>query len=57
MTKEDIKEIIKALAYGKTAENIAAICDVDAAEVKEIEKNYAADIEAKREFLKQEGFL
>ena len=56
MTKEDIKEIIKALVY-ETAENIAAICDVDTAEVKEIEKNYAADIEAKREFLKQEGFL
>lgn len=55
MSSEDINEIIRALANGRTAENIAAVVDITETEVKEISEKYAAEIEEMKNWQKELG--
>lgn len=56
MYTPEIMEIIKALAYGLDAAEIAANCGMDISEVERIKTEYAADIEARRAALKEAGY-
>lgn len=55
MSKEDINEIIKALAYGHTPKSIAAIVDITEIEVEEIAEKYDAEIEDMKKWHKEQG--
>ena len=57
MTNQQKFEIIKALAYGETAEQAAAAEGVPVTEVRQIAVNCAADISAEKEMLKKAGYL
>ena len=57
MSLQKIQEIIKAIAYGETAEQIADVEDVTVADVEKVRQNYAADIEYEREQLKGAGYI
>lgn len=57
MSPQKVQEIIKALAYGETAEQIADVEDVTVADVEKVRQNYAADIEYEREQLKRAGYI
>jgi hypothetical protein len=56
MYTPEIMETIKALAYGLDAAEIAANCGMDISEVERVKTEYAADIEARREVLKEAGY-
>ena len=56
MYTPEIMETIKALAYGLDAAEIAANCGMDISEVERINTEYAADIEARRDALKEAGY-
>lgn len=47
MNEFEIKEIIKAFAFGFTAEQVAEECDISPEEAENIRAKYAAGIEAK----------
>ena len=57
MTDQQINEIIKALAYGETAEQAAAAEGVSVADVQKIVAGRAAEIGAEREMLRKVGYL
>lgn len=57
MTNQKKFEIIKALAYGQSAEQIATAEDVTTAEVQEIQQSCAAQIAVRRDALKQAGYI
>lgn len=57
MTDQQINEIVKALAYGETAEQAAAAEGVDVADVQRILVDRAAEIDAERVMLKKVGYL
>lgn len=57
MTNQQKFEIIKALAYGETAEQAAAAEGVAIAEVQKIAVNCTAEISAEKEMLKKAGYL
>ena len=57
MTDQQIQEIIKALAYGKTAEQAAAAEGVSAADVQKIAVDRVAEIGAEKEILKKAGYV
>ncbi|MCI1955378.1 MAG: hypothetical protein LKJ21_03255 [Oscillospiraceae bacterium] len=57
MTNQQKFEIVKAFAYGETAEQAAAAEGVAIAEVRQIAVNCAADISAEKEMLKKAGYL
>jgi len=54
---QKVQEIIKALAYGETAEQIAEVEDVTVADVKQIQQDYAVDIDFERNQLKKAGYI
>ena len=57
MTNQRIQEIIKALAYGETVEQAAAVEDVSVSDVQKIAVDRAAEIDAEREMLRKAGYL
>ena len=57
MSNQQIHEIIKALAYGETAEQAAAAEGVSVADVQKIVAGRAAEIGAEREMLRKVGYL
>lgn len=57
MTNQQINEIIKALAYGETAEQIAAAEGVTVADVEQVQSDYASDISAEQTMLKGAGYI
>lgn len=56
MHTPEIMETIKALAYGLDASEIAANCGMELSEVERIKTEYPADIEARRDALKEAGY-
>ena len=54
---QKVQEIIKALAYGETAEQIADVEDVTEADVESVRKHYSDDIKREREQLRKAGYL
>jgi|LAHS01.1.fsa_nt_gb DNA-binding NarL/FixJ family response regulator len=50
-------EIVKALAYGESVQQIADAENVDEATVTEVAKNLAADIAEEQETLRKAGYL
>ena len=57
MTDQQIQEIIKALAYGETAEQAAAAEGVEVSDVQRIAVDRVAEIDAERQMLKKVGYL
>ena len=57
MTEQQINEIIKALAYGETAEQAAAAEGASVADVQKIVAGRAAEIGAEREMLRKAGYI
>ena len=57
MSDQQINEIVKALAYGETAEQAAAAEGVAVADVQRILVDRAAEIDAERAMLKKVGYL
>ena len=57
MTNQKKFEIIKALAYGQSPEQIATAEDVTPVEVQEIQQFCAAQIAVRRDALKQAGYI
>lgn len=56
MTQKDF-EIIKALAYGETPEQIASVEGITVAEVQEIKPAHSAQIAERQTQLKKAGYL
>ena len=57
MTDQRKMEIIKALAYGETADQAAAAEGIPVTEVQQIIVDRAAEIDAEREMLRKVGYL
>jgi hypothetical protein len=57
MSDQKLSEIIKALAYGKTAEQIAEAEDVEVSAIEQIAKDSAQDVEDEKAGLKAAGYL
>ena len=57
MTEQQTNEIVKALAYGETAEQVAEAEGVTAAEVQRIIIDRAAEIDAERAVLRRVGYI
>jgi hypothetical protein len=57
MSDQKLSEIIKALAYGKTAEQIAEAENMDTDAVEQIAKDSAQDVEDEKAELKAAGYL
>lgn len=57
MTDQTRNEIIKALAYGRTAEQAAEAEDVPLADVQQIARKAVNEIMAERELLRKAGYL
>lgn len=57
MTGQQINEVVKALAYGETPEQIADAEGVAVTDVEQIQKDYALDIEYERRTLRKAGYL
>ena len=56
MTQKDF-EIIKALAYSETPEQIASVEGITVAEVQEIKSIHAKQIAERRDALRKAGYL
>ena len=57
MTEQQKCEIIKALAYGETAEQAATAEGVPVADVQQIIIDHAAEVDAERTMLRKAGYL
>lgn len=57
MTDQRIQEIIKSLAYGETAEQVAAAESVTVGEVQQIAANCVDEIQTEAEVLRKAGCL
>jgi hypothetical protein len=57
MTEQQKYEIIKALAYGETAEQAATAEGVPVADVQQIIIDHAAEVDAERTMLRKAGYL
>ena len=57
MTDQQINEIVKALAYGRSAAEAADAEGVSVADVQRIVVDRAAEIDAEREMLRKSGWL
>jgi hypothetical protein len=57
MTEQQIQEIVKALAYGETAEQAATAEGVSVADAQKIAVDRAAEIGAEKEILKKAGYI
>lgn len=57
MTEQQINEIVKALAYGESAEQVAEAEGVTVAGVQRIIIDRAAEIDAERAVLRKVGYL
>lgn len=57
MTDQQKMEIIKALAYGSTPEQVAAAEDVTVSEILEIATSYTGEIEERRDELRKAGYV
>ncbi|UZT82157.1 hypothetical protein [Caproicibacterium sp. BJN0003] len=56
MTQQEF-EIVKALAYGETNDQIAAAEGITADEVQKIRTDHAADIESAKTDLQKAGYI
>lgn len=56
MTEQTIKEIIKAFAYGRTAEEISDNEGTSLVTMEKFQKDHAAEIKQKRKELKEGGW-
>lgn len=57
MTEQRKQEIIKALAYGETADQVAAAEGVTVEEAQQIAANRVGEIQAEAEVLRKAGYL
>lgn len=57
MSNQQISEMIKALAYGESFEQVAAAEGVPVESVREILNGRAAEVDAEREMLRKAGYL
>lgn len=57
MTDQQINEVVKALAYGETAEQIAEAEGVTVADVQRVLLDHAAEIDAERSMLLKAGYV
>jgi hypothetical protein len=57
VTEQQINEIVKALAYGESAEQVAEAEGVTVAGVQRIIIDRAAEIDAERAVLRKVGYL
>lgn len=57
ITEQYKREIIKAFAYGKTAEQVAEATDLSVDEAEQLRKDNISQIEKKRAELIEEGFM
>ena len=57
MTEQQKYEIIKALAYGETAEQAATAEGVPVADVQQIIIDHAAEVDAEKTMLKKAGYV
>lgn len=57
MNSQQTFEIVKAFAYGETAEQIADAEGIDVETVREMEKSFAAEIKEEREMLRKVGYI
>ncbi len=55
MSDETKMEVIKALAYGASVEDVAEFADANEEEIKKIEKECAAEIEDRRKEIDYES--
>lgn len=53
MSNEQVKEIIKSLSFGMTVEEIAEVEEVSVEEIKQIQVDYADDIQKQIAWNKQ----
>ena len=54
MTNDIYREVVKALAYGKSVEEVSNIMEVPRSEVEKIPEN---EVAAKRAELKRKGYI
>jgi uncharacterized protein (DUF433 family) len=57
LSGQTVNEIIKALAYGESSEQIAAAEGVTVAEIEQVRQNYATDVEYERTILRKAGYI
>lgn len=57
MSEQTINEIIKALAYGKTPQQIAEAEEISVSAVQEIQQSCAAEIAEEQEELRKAGYI
>lgn len=48
MSEYEIREVIKAFAYGFTAERVAMECDISVEQAEEIRESHSAEINERR---------
>ena len=53
MSNEQVKEIIKSLSFGMSAEEVAEVEEVSVEEIKQIQVDYANDIQKAIEWNKE----
>lgn len=54
MNEDTRQEVIKALAYGESVEDIANMAEVDLEEIEQIQRDCASEIDRRREKIKEE---
>ena len=57
MSEQQKFEVIKAFAYGRTAEEIALAEEIDISEVEKVQRECASDIAEEIEDLRKAGYL
>lgn len=57
MTNQQISEIVKALAYGETAQQASAAEGIPVADVQKIAIGHSAEIGVEKEMLKKAGYI
>ncbi|MVB09514.1 hypothetical protein CAFE_01700 [Caprobacter fermentans] len=57
MTNQQINEIIKALAYGETPQQIADAEGVTVSDVQQVQRDYAMEIDYERQTLRKVGYI
>lgn len=57
MTDQQKNEVIKALAYGESTEQIAEAEGIEISQVQEIQQTCTAEITEEKDMLKKAGYL
>jgi len=57
MSNQQTNEVVKALAYGETPEQIAAVEGMDITTVREIQTTRADEITEERDMLKEANYI